>query len=166
MVSPFASAAPSRSHHDHRPLPGAIRDPPRADGHARAPGAVFPGDLLANLNGDAPGRLGKAMLTLARGGKVTLASERQAISLAPETLQAYPGTYEIAPTFAIAIRVEGGKLIAQATGQGPIELFAEKPDHFFARAVDAQLVFTRDASGKVDGAVLHQNGRQMPAKRQ
>jgi len=28
------------------------------------------------------------------------------------------------------------------------------------------LVFTRDASGKVDGAVLHQNGRQMPAKRQ
>lgn len=121
--------------------------------------------VLANLNGDAPGRLGKAMLTLARGGKVILASERQAISLAPETLQAYPGTYEIAPTFAIAIRVEGGKLIAQATGQGPIELFAEKPDHFFARAIDAQLVFTRDASGKVDGAVLHQNGRQMPAKR-
>lgn len=121
--------------------------------------------VLANLNGDAPGRLGKAMLTLARGGKVTLASERQAISLAPEALQAYAGTYDITPTFGIAVRVEGGKLIAQATGQGPIELFAEKPDHFFFRAVDAQFVFTRDASGKIDGAVLHQNGRQMPAKR-
>lgn len=121
--------------------------------------------VLANLNGDAPGRLGKAMLTLARGGAVTLTSERQAISLAPEALQAYAGTYEITPSFGITIRAEGGKLIAQATGQGPIELFAEKPDHFFFRVVDAQLVFTRDAAGKVDGVVLHQNGRQMPAKR-
>ena len=121
--------------------------------------------VLANLNGGAPGRLGQAMFTLARGGKVTLASERQAIGLAPGALQAYAGTYDIAPTFSIAVRAEGGKLIAQATGQDPIEMFAERPDHFFFRAIDAQLVFTRDASGKVDGAVLHQNGRQMPAKR-
>jgi len=121
--------------------------------------------VLANLNGDAPGRLGKAMLTLARGGNVKLASERQAISLAPEALPAYVGTYDITPTFGFTIKAEGGKLIAQATRQDPIELFAEKPDHFFFRTVDAQIVFTRDATGKIDGAVLHQNGRQMPAKR-
>ena len=121
--------------------------------------------VLANLNGDAPGRLGQAMFTLARGGKVTLASERQSVSLAPEALQAYVGTYDIAPTFGIAVRAEGGKLIAQATGQDPIEMLAEKPDHFFFRTVDAQLVFTRDAQGRITGATLHQGGRQMPAKK-
>lgn len=121
--------------------------------------------VLANLNGDAPGRLGQAMFTLARGGKVTLASERQSVSLAPEALQAYVGTYDIAPTFGIAVRAEGGKLIAQATGQDPIEMLAEKPDHFFFRTVDAQLVFTRDAQGRITGAILHQGGRQMPAKK-
>lgn len=121
--------------------------------------------VLANLNGDAPGRLGQAMFTLARGGKVTLASERQSVSLAPEALQAYVGTYDIAPTFGITIRAEGGKLIAQATGQDPIEMLAEKPDHFFFRTVDAELVFTRDAQGRITGATLHQGGRQMPAKR-
>lgn len=36
--------------------------------------------ILANLNGGAASRLGKAMLTLARGGTVTLASEPQANS--------------------------------------------------------------------------------------
>jgi CubicO group peptidase (beta-lactamase class C family) len=36
--------------------------------------------VLANLNGNAPGRLGKAMFTLARGGDVTPAGEPQAKS--------------------------------------------------------------------------------------
>ena len=121
--------------------------------------------VLANLNGNAPDRLGQAMLTLARGGNVTLASERKAITLAPEALTAYAGSYDISPTFGFTVTVEGGKLIAQATRQPPLELFAEKPDHFFFRAVDAQLVFTRDAAGTVNGAILHQNGREMPAKR-
>ena len=121
--------------------------------------------VLANLNGNAPDRLGQAMLTLARGGNVTLASERKAITLAAEALTAYAGSYDISPTFGFTVTVEGGKLIAQATRQPPLELFAEKPDHFFFRAVDAQLVFTRDAAGTVNGAILHQNGREMPAKR-
>lgn len=121
--------------------------------------------VLANLNGNVPDRLGQAMLTLARGNNVTLASERKAITLAPEALQAYIGTYDVSPTFGFTVTFEGGKLIAQATRQQPLELFADKPDHFFFRAVDAQIVFTRDAAGKIDGAVLHQNGRQAPAKK-
>lgn len=44
-------------------------------------------------------------------------------------------------------------------------MFAEKPDHFFFRTVDAQLVFSRDVQGKIIGATLHQGGRQMPAKK-
>jgi len=61
--------------------------------------------------------------------------------------------------------VEGGKLIVQATGQGPLELHAEKPDHFFLKEVDAQITFRRDASGKIDAAILNQNGHEIVALR-
>ena len=121
--------------------------------------------VLGNLNGGAPGKLGDALMTLARGGTVTLPSERVEIALPAAALQAYVGTYDVSPEFGFAVRVEGGKLIVQATGQGPLELHAEKPDHFFLKEVDAQTVFRRDASGKVDAAILYQNGRETVAKR-
>jgi CubicO group peptidase (beta-lactamase class C family) len=121
--------------------------------------------VLGNLNSGAPDRLGKSLMTLARGGSIVLPSERQAIAVPVEKLREYEGTYELSPTFAVAMRVEGGKLMTQATGQDAFELFAEKPDKFFLKVVDAQVTFTRDAAGKVTGLVLHQNGRDTPAKR-
>ncbi|MEI9853093.1 MAG: DUF3471 domain-containing protein [Sphingomonas sp.] len=119
--------------------------------------------VLGNLNGGAPGKIGQSLMTLARGGKVVLAGERQAIALPPEALKAYEGTYALSPTFGFTVRLEGGRLMVQATGQDAFEIFAEKPDAFFLKVVDAQILFTRDESGKVDGATLRQNGRDAPA---
>lgn len=121
--------------------------------------------VLGNLNGPSPGKLSKALMTLARGGTVTLAAERKEITVAPDQLAQYEGVYELAPTFAITMRVKDGKLMTQATGQQEFELFAERKDRFFLKVVDAQVEFTRDASGKVTGAILHQGGRSMPAPR-
>ena len=121
--------------------------------------------VLGNLNGSAPGRLGAGLMTLARGGTVTLPGDRVEITLPPASLSAYVGTYDVSPEFGFVVRLEGGKLIVQATGQGPLVLHAEKPDHFFLKEVDAQITFRRDASGKIDAAVLHQNGRETIALR-
>ena len=121
--------------------------------------------VLGNLNGGAPDRIGKSLMTLARGGSVVLPAERPAIAVPVEKLREYEGVYELSPAFAITMKVEGGKLMTQATGQEAFELFAEKPDKFFLKIVDAQVSFTRDAAGKVTGIVLHQNGRDAPAKR-
>ncbi len=121
--------------------------------------------VLGNLNGPSPGKLSKALMTLARGGTVTLAAERKEITVAPDQLAQYEGVYELAPTFAITMRVKEGKLMTQATGQQEFELFPESKDRFFLKVVDAQVEFTRDASGKVTGAILHQGGRSMPAPR-
>ncbi|MCX8476479.1 MAG: serine hydrolase [Sphingomonas sp.] len=121
--------------------------------------------VLGNLNSGAPDRLGKSLMTLARGGNVVLPAERRAITVPAAKLREYEGTYELSPTFAVTMKVEGGKLTTQATGQDAFELFAEKPDQFFLKVADAQVSFTRDAGGKVTGLVLHQHGRDMPAKR-
>ncbi|MFA4938896.1 serine hydrolase [Brevundimonas sp.] len=133
--------------------------------------AYDPGDrtaviVLGNLNGEAPDKLGAALVTLARGGTVTLPSERRAVALSPDVLKGYEGVYNLAPTFALTISVVDGKLMAQATGQPAFELTAEAEDAFYLTAVDAQITFTRDAASAVDGLVLHQGGRDMPAKRQ
>jgi len=133
--------------------------------------AYDPGDrtaviVLGNLNGEAPDKLGAALVTLARGGTVTLASERRAVALSPDVLKAYEGVYNLAPTFALTVSVVDGKLMAQATGQPAFALTAEAEDAFYLTSVDAQITFTRDAAGAVEGLILHQGGRDMPAKRQ
>jgi len=119
--------------------------------------------VLGNLNGPGPDQVGGSLLALARGQTVTLPGERQAITVAPEAMRAYEGVYELSPTFAITVSVVDGKLMAQATGQIAFELHAESADAFFLRVVDAQVTFTRDTSGAVDGLILHQGGRDMPA---
>ena len=121
--------------------------------------------VLGNLNGSAPDKLGADLVTLARGGTVTLASERRAIALSPEAMQAYVGVYRLAPTFALTVFVSGDRLKVQATGQSALDLNAESADAFFLTEVDARLTFTRDDAGAVTGVVLHQNGRDLPGRK-
>lgn len=121
--------------------------------------------VLGNLNGSAPDKLGADLMTLARGGSVSLPGERQAIAVSANALQAYVGVFELAPTFSITVSVVDGKLMGEATGQPPFEMFAQAPDAFFVRVVDARISFTRDAAGAVEGLILHQNGRDMPARK-
>lgn len=121
--------------------------------------------VLANVNGPAAGSLGPSLMTLARGGKVTLASERQAIVLPATILAEYVGTYEVSPSFSFVIRTKGDQLTVQATRQPELSLYAERQDEFFMKEVNAQISFTRDGNGTVTGATLHQGGRNTEAKK-
>jgi D-alanyl-D-alanine-carboxypeptidase/D-alanyl-D-alanine-endopeptidase len=91
---------------------------------------------------------------------------RTEISLPPSVLDAYVGVYQLAPAFSVTITHEGNGLYAQATGQPRLQLFAEAPNEFFFKEVDAQITFERDASGKVTRMILHQNGMNIPGPRQ
>ncbi|WP_395943351.1 serine hydrolase [Brevundimonas sp.] len=121
--------------------------------------------VLGNQEGDVVDKLGNDLATLSVGGSVTLPSERRAIALAPETLRQYEGVFELAPTFALTVFLQDGHLMVQATNQAPAALSAEGEDAFYLTVVDARITFTRNAEGAVDGAVLHQGGRDMPARR-
>jgi hypothetical protein len=92
------------------------------------------------------------------------APERTEITVADEILRDYVGEYQM-PEMSIVITLEDGRLHAQPSGQQKIPLFAETDDMFFARAVNAQVSFTRDSSGEVTALVLHQGGRQQTAPR-
>ncbi len=130
----------------------------------------YPGDkvtvvALANLNGQAVDAIAAKLGALAHGEKVELPSERKEISVSPEILSRYVGTYEMSPAVKMFITQQNGQLMSQLTGQGQIPLFAESETRFFPKVVDAEIEFTSNPKGEVTGLVLHQGGRDMTAVR-
>jgi hypothetical protein len=99
------------------------------------------------------------------GEKYEVPKTRRQIAVDPKIYDAYVGRYDIAPGFAVTVTREGNKLMVQATGQPGAELFPESETEFFLRAVDAQISFTKDANGQVNGLILHQGGRTIPGKK-
>jgi hypothetical protein len=92
------------------------------------------------------------------GEKYEIPAPPVAIKLDPKIYDAYVGRYELAPTFILTISREGDRLMAQATGQSPIELFPESDTKFFLTAIDAKITFVKDDTGKVTHLILHQGG--------
>ncbi|MEJ7609971.1 MAG: serine hydrolase [Ferruginibacter sp.] len=87
----------------------------------------------------------------------------RAIQLSKEKLESYIGEYELQPEKIIKVFLEENQLKAQLTGQASVHLFAEAEDKFFLKVVSAEIVFLRDASGKVNKLILQQGGNSPEA---
>ena len=87
------------------------------------------------------------------------------VNLTAAAATEYVGRYRLAPNFELTVTASGSQLSAQATGQQAFQIYPSAKDEFFVKVIDAQLSFHRDAKGKVDSLVLHQNGHDMPAPR-
>jgi CubicO group peptidase (beta-lactamase class C family) len=87
------------------------------------------------------------------------------ITVSPDILSDYAGVYAMAPGVNMTITVADNQLISQMSGQGKAPLFAESETMFFLKVVDAQIEFPKDAKGPASQLILHQNGRDMTAKR-
>jgi CubicO group peptidase (beta-lactamase class C family) len=87
------------------------------------------------------------------------------IKVSAEILNKYIGTYEVVPEFKIEVNVENGQLMAQATGQPKFELFAQKDNYFFLKAVEAEVEFVSNGQGVVEQLFLYQGGRKTPARK-
>lgn len=57
------------------------------------------------------------------------------------------------------------RLIVQLTGQPFFEVFPESEREFFYEVVDAQITFVADGRDPATALVLHQNGRNLQARR-
>jgi CubicO group peptidase (beta-lactamase class C family) len=119
---------------------------------------------LSNMSGGADQVAGK-LSSLALGEKVTLPSEMKSVAVPKSVLEKYVGTYQIAPQFNIWFTIDGAQLVSQASGQPKFPLGAESDTVFYTTAFESQLEFQKDASGKVTGVELRQNGRTVVAPR-
>ena len=77
----------------------------------------------------------------------------------------YVGYYELWPGAVFTIHRDGSRFLARLTGQQDEDVFPEGESKFFYTVVPAQISFNKDASGKVTGLVLHQNGLEQTAPR-
>jgi hypothetical protein len=91
---------------------------------------------------------------------------RTAIELPASSLSSYVGVYRLAPGLELDVTMRDGMLFIKSTVRaGAVRLWPESSDDFFVNEADAQVTFTRTASGSVNGLVLHQYGRNRPAQK-
>jgi CubicO group peptidase (beta-lactamase class C family) len=125
--------------------------------------------VLANVNGAAPGAMAGQLLEVALGKTVELADEKKGVPIGKEELVKFAGVYELAPTFALTIAVDGDHLTGQGTGQPAFSLMyiGVKDGHprFYLAQVGAEIEFVPDAGGVIGSLVLHQGGQDVPGKR-
>jgi len=93
--------------------------------------------VLSNVNGAAPGEMGKQLLDVALGIPVELASERKEVAISKEELAKFAGIYGLTPNFSLTTVVAGDRLTVQGTGQDalPVIYLGVKDGHprFFRR---------------------------------
>lgn len=88
-----------------------------------------------------------------------------AVAIDPKLLDGYVGTYRLDEGVNVTITRSAEGLTAQVPGQSAIPIFPEGPRDFFLKAVDAQITFVTDSSGRATGLILHQAGQDQTAKR-
>ena len=122
--------------------------------------------VLANANTPATGAIAAGLLAVALGEPVQIPKQHESITLTPEQVKPFEGTYALNPNFALKIWPEGGHLMTQATGQGAIRIDPMSPTRFFNDTINAEIEFERDAEGKYSSLTLYQNGAVLKFKRQ
>ena len=91
--------------------------------------------------------------------------EKGPVTVDAKVFDTYVGEYQIREGFVMRVFREGEKFMTQATGQPAFEIFAESETTFAPRAFPAKVTFVKDASGKVTGISIDQNGRVTHAQR-
>jgi uncharacterized damage-inducible protein DinB len=91
---------------------------------------------------------------------------RTAIDLPASVLSQYVGVYEVTQGVEFVVTVRDEALFIRPTSGGSeVRLWPESTTDFFVNEVDAQVTFTRSPGGGVTGLILHQYGRDRPARK-
>jgi serine-type D-Ala-D-Ala carboxypeptidase/endopeptidase len=91
--------------------------------------------------------------------------KKEAIEVSESILQTYVGKYEVATNVFADVTREGNNLFIQITGQPKFDLFAYEETKFSLKVMDAQIEFTKDEKGQVNGLFLYQGENKVPGKR-
>ena len=130
----------------------------------------YPGDnisiiVLSNFDHSNISQLSSGLAAIVFGEPYELPKKRIAIVVDPQIYDQYVGKYRLKKDFILTVTKEDNKLIAQATGQGRVEIYPESETEFFNEAIDAQISFAKDEKGKVTKLILHQGGMDQGAEK-
>lgn len=121
--------------------------------------------VLSNFEHSPVGKISHDLAAIVFGEKYEFPKERKEVKVNPKIYDAYVGQYELEPNLIITITKEKDRLFALATGQPKVEIFPESETKFFLKVVDAQITFVKNEKGEVTQLILHQGGKDQPAKK-
>ncbi len=76
------------------------------------------------------------------------------ITVSPEVLATYAGTYELAPGREIVVRVTGDLLFVQGLNEPKLPLLVQSETHFMSTATPTGFEFVKDARGAVTHLIV------------
>lgn len=131
--------------------------------------------VLCNLEGSAVGKVARDLSSIMFNEPYDVPVDRKEAKLESKVLDALVADYEVRPAKVekwplfgditmrpaqlLKITRTGEELFAQMSGQGRFRIIPESATSFFALAEEAVVSFTKE------GVTLHQNGRDVKAKR-
>jgi hypothetical protein len=80
-------------------------------------------------------------------------------------LKEYEGNYSFSRTLGLRVYASGPKIMAQGTGQAPLEAAPFNKDIFVTEPIGAEIAFERDAGGKVIALTLNTRGQVLRGER-
>ena len=120
--------------------------------------------VLGNTNTGAVDALGQALDRMLRGKPHELKLP-PSVKVGADVLDRYVGLYEMAPGVYFTITRKGTRLSVQLTGQSPFRIYPQTSTRFIYRVAQAAISFKEVKDGKATALVLHQGGKDQPAKR-
>ena len=90
---------------------------------------------------------------------------RESLHVDAAVLANYVGGYQLAPNMVLTVTLRDGGLLVQSLRGSEVPIFPESDTRFFYRAVDAQITFVTDETGRATGLVFHHDGRDTSAQR-
>jgi CubicO group peptidase (beta-lactamase class C family) len=97
--------------------------------------------LLNNITSTSLEKLGNALYAAVRHKPYRVPQPKRAIHLPETVLAPYAGTFEVSPTYRVAIALEAEQLVLTTTSGNKTRLFAEKEGVFFADEQDLVVEF-------------------------
>lgn len=126
---------------------------------------------LSNMNaiGYVAQDIAMKMVRLAHGHTVTLPYERKHVTISPDILKKYLGTYQVKSegiaytkiSYDLIIAIDDDNLMAQSPTLPQTQLFLESESKFFGKIPDVQIEFFTNDQGKVSHLVLTQDGESL-----
>lgn len=121
--------------------------------------------VLSNLETASVGKIALDLTAKILGEGENKSKSKKAYVVDSSILKDYIGEYELKPNFIFTITEENSNLYCQPTGQGKLMIHPQSESVFFLKEVNAKISFIRDKNNLVEKLVLHQGGREIPAKK-
>jgi CubicO group peptidase (beta-lactamase class C family) len=121
--------------------------------------------VLSNTATGEVDAIGESIIQMLAGMDVKPREFSKAKQVSPESMKRLAGKYKLFPNFILDVRVQGDRLMVQATNQPAIQVYAESETRWQYRVVKAAITFELPEQGPATALTLHQNGRDMRGPR-